>query len=155
MSAETCPYELSVGEAARSSEWNESLRAHVRECGECAASVSVIEWMGGVATQLGRGQPAPDPTFIWLKAEIERRAEEAAPVSRRRLGALAFLSFTVALAGASAVFAIWPEVSAIVSAARTTLAEASPADMTAIATAWLGLPLLLAATYLLVLRPSR
>ena len=80
-------------------------------------------------------------------------------MSRRRLGALAFLSFTVALAGASAVFAIWPEVSAAAEAARTSLltalAEASPVDMTAIATAWLGLPLLLAATYLLVLRPSR
>jgi hypothetical protein len=158
MSAETCPYDFPVTEAARSGEWSESLRAHVCDCRECAESVRVIEWMAGVATQLGRDQPAPDPTFIWLKAEIERRAEEeAVPVSRRRLGALGLLSLTLGLAGASAVLAIWPEVSSAVGAARTWVltmsATTSPADVTVIATAWLGLPLLLAATYLLVLRP--
>lgn len=159
MSGETCQYESAVIEMTRSGQWSESLRAHVCECAECAESGRVTEWMGCVATQLGRNQPASDPTYIWLKAEIERRVIEAGPISRHGLGALDLLSLALGLAGAAAVLAIWPEASVTVSAARswlsTALAETSLADMTAIGTVWLGLPAFLAATYLLVLRPLR
>jgi hypothetical protein len=121
--------------------------------------VRVTEWMGGVATQLGHRQAAPDPSYVWLKAELQRRAQNAVSLSRRRLSSVALLGLALGLACAAAVYAIWPAASAAVSAARTwlliDLAEYSLVDMTVIATAWLGLPLLLVATYLLVLRPLR
>lgn len=159
MSTEPCRHESAVIEAAQSEEWSESLRAHARVCTECAESVRVAVWMGSVARRLGRNRPAPDPTYIWLKAEIERRAEDAAGVSRRGLSALVLLGLTLGIAGAAAVLAIWPGVSATANATRawlsTALAEASLVDMTLIGTVWLGLPLMLVATYLLVLRPLR
>jgi hypothetical protein len=159
MSAEICRYEPDVIEATHSGEWSEHLRSHLRGCAECAESVRVAEWLGGVAIQLGRDQPAPDPTYIWLKAEIERRAEDAAPMLQRTLSPLAFLSLAAGLAGAAAALAVWPQVAATVSAARswlsTAAAETSLVDMTAIGSGWIGLPVLLVVTYLVVFRPSR
>jgi hypothetical protein len=129
----------------------------VRGCIECAESVRVTEWLGVVTTELLRDQPAPDPTYIWLKAEIERRAQESVPTSPGRLTAVAFQGLAAGLAGAAAVLAIWPEAAATLSAARswlsTAMAQTSLVDMTAIGAGWIGLPLLLAATYLLVFRP--
>jgi hypothetical protein len=94
-----------------------------------------------------------------LRAEIDRRVKEKGALSWRQLGVAALLGLAVGLLVAAAVVAVLKEVSLIVivvhTSLSTALAETSLADMTAIGTVWLGLPLLLAATYLLVLRPLR
>lgn len=159
MSDQACPYESAVVDAARTGEWPQSLQAHLCECAECADSARVASWLGEVATRLGRNRSAPDPSYLWLRAEIERRAQAEGALSWRRLGLVSLLGLGVSLAGAAATVAVLPKVLATVVAARVWLsgawAAASAVDMAAIGTAWLGLPMLLAATYLLVLRPPR
>ena len=159
MRAPACPFAVAVLEAARNGQWSESLRSHVCECAQCAETARVAMWMGNVASHLGRDETAPDPTYIWLKAEIEKREQDAARMSLRELAAQTVLNLALTLAAAAALLSIWPQVSATATEARasvlTLLAQSSPADITVIGTIWLGLPLLIVATYLLVFRPSR
>jgi hypothetical protein len=159
MNERACPYEMAVVEAARTGEWTQAQRAHVCACPRCADSAGVTAWMGDVAIRLGRSRPAPDPTYIWLRAEIERRAQEASGPSWLQLGLVNLPGLAVGLIGMTAALAIWRAVTAVAVNARTALsgilAEVSFVDLTVIGSAWLGLPILLAATYLLVLRPLR
>jgi hypothetical protein len=159
MNVTSCSYEAAVTEAARSGQWTKSLRAHVAGCAECGDLARVAEWMGNVATRVVRTQSLPDPTYLWLRAQLEKRVDEARAVPRSRVVALALLSLAVGLLAAAAVLAVLPAVSASVSAAGdwlvAALAASSPALITLIGTSLLGLPCLLVTTYLLVLRPVR
>jgi hypothetical protein len=159
MSDSTCPYEAAVVEAARTGEWVNGLRPHVHRCAECADSARVTAWIGDVAAQLGCHQSARDPTYIWLRAEIERRAKEESASTLRRSGIAAVLALTVAGGSAAAMLAALPPLAGVAITARTwlssALAEIPLVDMALISSGWLGLSLLLAATYLLVLRPLR
>jgi hypothetical protein len=159
MSAKTCQFEPTVAAAARSGQWSKDLRTHVSGCVDCGDAARVAAWMGDVATRLARTQTLPDPTYLWLRAEIERRTREANAVSRLRVSLLALLSLTVGLIVAAAVLAVLPQASVTVSDAMTWLrsapAGAAPDYVALIGTVWLGFPLLLAATYLLVFRPAR
>jgi hypothetical protein len=160
MSTNACPYESEVSAAARSGKWTERLRSHSSECRDCDSLARVAMWMANLATQLGRDNEAlPDPTYVWLKAQIERRAAETCAVSRRRVSSHALVSLAGGLAGSAAVLAALPAVSSAASAALTWLVAAlmrtSSAQITLIGSVWVGLPLFLVATYLLVFRPTR
>lgn len=159
MSDRICMYETMVVEAVRTGEWEDGLRTHVRACAVCTEAARVTEWIGSMATCLGCDRAAPDPAFIWMRAEIERRKQADRSLSWLHLGMLEWLGLAAALVVAAAMLAVLPEVSAIATdmSARlsTVLAETSLVDRTAIGTVWLGLPLVLAAVYLLVLRPLR
>lgn len=156
MSDNTCPYQAAVVEAARTGEWEASLRAHLHQCTQCADSARVTAWFADAATRLGARQPALDPTYIWLRAEIERRTREENASAWRRSGIAAVLALAVAGGGAAAAFAALPRVWAVVqSGLSTALAEAPVVDMTVISSGWLGLLVLLVGTYLVVLRPLR
>jgi hypothetical protein len=159
MSTNECPSVPAVIEAARSGQWSGDLRTHASGCAECGDAARVAVWMGDVATRLARTQTLPDPTYLWLRAEIERRTREANAVSRLRGSLLALLSLTIGLIVAAAVLAVLPQASATVSDAmtwlRTVPAGAAPDYVALIGTVWLGFPLLLAATYLLVFRQAR
>src|SRR5690606_22676547 len=125
----------------------------------CADSVRVTEWIGDAALELGRNQPAPDPTYIWLRAELARRAEAEGTSAWRRIGVAAAQGLALGGLSAAAMLAALPKVAGAVMAVRpdvsAALAQAPLVDMTVIGAVWLGFPLLLAATYLLVLRPLR
>jgi hypothetical protein len=45
----------------------------------------VAELMNRVATACGRNEPAPDPTLIWLKAELARRDQRERKAARLQL----------------------------------------------------------------------
>lgn len=159
MSTGTCVYEAAVVEAARTGEWEKDLRAHLLGCAECTDAARVTAWMQDVSVRLGRDQSARDPTYIWLRAEIERRAREENASALRRSIMAAVPSLAATGISAAAVVAAWPQVAAAAMAARgalsTALAKASLVDITLISSGWLGLSVLLVGTYLLVLRPSR
>lgn len=65
-----CAYESNVLEAAESGRWTESLRAHVASCETCEAAASVAQWMADFAKQDDREHILPDPTVVWLKAQL-------------------------------------------------------------------------------------
>lgn len=159
MSESTCRYEAAVVDAALTGVWEKDLRAHVSRCAECADSARVTAWLEDVATRLGRHESAGDPSYIWLRAEIERRAREENASTLRRSGIAAVLGLAVAGGGAAAVLYAMPQVAAVAMAVRTGLAgvlrKAPLLDLTLISSGWLGLAVLLVGTYLLVLRPQR
>lgn len=159
MSDRACPYETEIVESVRTGDWEESLRAHVRGCAACTESARVARWIADVARYLGRDQPAPDPAYLWLRAAIERRAKVGNALSWGRLGAAALLGLAVGIVSAVAMLAVLPKVSAMTMFTSawlaTAFAETSLVDRTVIGTVWVGLPLLLTAIYLLVLRPVR
>ena len=160
MNEAACPYEAAVVESARTGDWRDGLRAHVRGCAACTEAARVTEWLGAVARNLGRDRSTPDPTYIWLRAEIEKRAQAANEASWRRVVGTALPGFAVGLLGAAALLAILAEVFALGANLSRWLsivfAETSLVDSTLLATTWLGLPLFLAASYLLVFRrPAR
>lgn len=159
MSESTCPYEAAVVAAARTGGWGQDLRVHVPRCGECADTARVTEWMQDAAMRLGRQRSARDPAYIWLRAEIERRAREEKASALRRSGIAAALGLVAAGASAAAVLSAMPEVEAMAASARaalsTALGQAPLVDIAVICSGWLGLSALLGATYLFVLRPLR
>lgn len=152
----TCSFDAAVVEAARTGEWPAGLHEHVQRCAECADSARVTAWLADAAVRLGRARPAPDPTYIWLRAEIEKRAKEEHASIRRRSGIAAVLALAAAGASASAVLAALPRIADGARAGLSAALDGMPlVDITVISSGWLGLLVVLAATYLLVLRPLR
>jgi hypothetical protein len=77
-----CAYESNVIEAAESGRWSESLRGHVASCESCEAAVSVATWMADFSRQDDREHILPDPTVVWLKAQLLRQHATVDLVSR-------------------------------------------------------------------------
>ena len=131
MNVTSCSYEAAVTDAARSGQWTKSLRAHVAGCTECSDLVRVAEWMGNVAARVAQTQSLPDPTYLWLRAQLEKRADQARAMPRSRVVALALSSLVIGSLAAAAVLAVLPAVSVTVSAAGdwlfAALAETPPA----------------------------
>jgi hypothetical protein len=159
MSDRTCSHETAVVESVRTGKWEDGMRSHLHACAVCTEAARVATWIGSVATHLGRDRAAPDPTYIWMRAEIERRKQAERSRSWRRPGMAELLWLAAGLVVAATVLAVLPELSAIATGVSTWLstafAETSLVDRTVIGTVWLGLPLVLVAIYLLVLRPLR
>src|SRR5690606_37182390 len=110
MSEAACSFEAAVVDAARTGEWSAGLREHMHGCAACTESARVTAWLADAAARLGRARPAPDPTYIWLRAEIEKRAKEERASIRRRSGIAAVLALAAAGASAAAVLAALPRI---------------------------------------------
>lgn len=52
--------------------WTDSLRAHVAQCSDCSAAMSVAPYMTELAAVDMREHPLPDPQVVWLKAQLLR-----------------------------------------------------------------------------------
>lgn len=68
-----CRFEAEVIEASRSGLWSDEIRSHVAGCTACEETRTVAAFMNRTAEALGRREAAPDPTLIWLRAELARR----------------------------------------------------------------------------------
>ena len=97
-----CPYETQMAEAVTSGEWSDELRAHADECQSCGETVAVAAFMRHAAGHLGRSEPAPDPTLIWLKSELAARTSE----SKRERGLWFWAGGLTGLATALIVWAV-------------------------------------------------
>ena len=69
---DVCRYERDVLRAVEENEWTDALRAHVAECEECAAAMSVAPWIERFAKIEERDRALPDPAVVWLKAHVMR-----------------------------------------------------------------------------------
>ena len=77
-----CAQEEHVLRAAARGEWNESLRAHVAGCADCAAAAETAPWLTQFASLDDREHLLPDPSIVWLKAKLLRDAVAAERVAR-------------------------------------------------------------------------
>ncbi|HJQ38820.1 MAG TPA: hypothetical protein VKB93_16920 [Thermoanaerobaculia bacterium] len=77
-----CPHETNVMHAAAEDRWTESLRAHVSECADCAAAAAAAPWMTRFSRISDREHILPDPSIIWLKAQLMQGTIDAARATR-------------------------------------------------------------------------
>jgi hypothetical protein len=67
-----CRLEADVIRAAEDDRWTDALRRHVAECADCEAASAVARWMSDFSRVDERQHILPDPTVLWLKAQIMR-----------------------------------------------------------------------------------
>jgi hypothetical protein len=73
MSDEVCRFEPNVLRAVRFDEWTEALRRHVPACEECTAAMTVGPWMRSFAAAPDIDRVLPNPSILWIKAQILQR----------------------------------------------------------------------------------
>lgn len=73
-----CRYEQDVLRG----DWNESLRRHIDGCDECTATASVSAWMTSFANVEDRQHPLPDPTLMYLKAQLLQQTKTVERATR-------------------------------------------------------------------------
>ena len=76
----TCPHEENISNAARTGRWDDSTRAHVKQCAHCREIAGITEWMGNIAGMDAQAAVLPDPEQVFLNAQIAamQRAREKA-----------------------------------------------------------------------------
>jgi len=79
---ESCRFESEVLRAAEEDRWTESLRRHLTECDDCVAAAAAAPWMTRFARTSEREHVLPDPSIVWLKAQLLRGTADVARVSR-------------------------------------------------------------------------
>ncbi|MCU1349331.1 MAG: hypothetical protein JWO56_2361 [Acidobacteria bacterium] len=100
-----CAYEGNVIEAAESGRWSESLRAHVASCESCEAAVAVAKWMDELSRADEREHILPDPTVVWLKAQLLRQ-QTAVDIASRPMHLLQIAAYVI-VAGGWAALLTW------------------------------------------------
>ena len=80
--SEACRRERDVRRAAASGEWTDELRAHAASCADCDAAASVAPWMARFAAVPDREHILPDPSVVWLKAQLMRNIVVAERATR-------------------------------------------------------------------------
>ena len=107
-----CRYEPDVLHAVKEDRWNESLRAHVTECADCAAAAAAAPWMTRFARLSDREHVLPDPSIVWLKAQLLQGTADAARAARPMTIAQLYAYFVVASGWAAVLTWKWSAVQA-------------------------------------------
>jgi hypothetical protein len=103
----TCRHEKDISNAARTGRWDDSKRAHVKQCAHCREIVGITEWMGNIAGRDAQEAVLPDPEHIFLNAQIAAR-QRAQEKALRPLDIAEFVvSSIVVLALAAGVLWAW------------------------------------------------
>lgn len=77
-----CAHETNVLHAAAEDGWTDVLRGHVSECADCAAAAAAAPWMSRFSRISDREHILPDPSIVWLKAQLMRGTADAARIAR-------------------------------------------------------------------------
>ena len=75
-----CSHEETISYAARTGCWDDSTRAHVKQCAHCREIAGIAEWMGSIARSDAQEALLPDPEHVFLNGQIaaQQRAREKA-----------------------------------------------------------------------------
>ena len=136
MNHEGCEREMELIGALRRGDLPDDLRDHARSCADCSEAAKVSVWMNALASSAGRQSAPPDPTVLYLKAQImatlpgEQRTLQPLHLLQRvafalvglgwavrltwKWDAIQNLSFDRALAGAIGGAALSPSLIALV-----------------------------------------
>jgi hypothetical protein len=86
MNLRTCSFEKEITQALKSGHWPEGcapeLRAHVDACAQCRDLVLVTQAFQQARSESAKEAPLGAPGLIWWKAQLRRRREATARVSR-------------------------------------------------------------------------
>lgn len=96
--SDRCRFEADVTRAAMRGVWTDELRSHAASCDDCAAAASVAPWMTKFATIADREHLLPDPSVLWLKAQL-LRASAAAERVARPMNQVQIFAYVVVAAG--------------------------------------------------------
>ncbi|HYO76450.1 MAG TPA: hypothetical protein VE010_08305 [Thermoanaerobaculia bacterium] len=80
--SEACRFEVHVLRAVREDRFTESLRAHLAECDQCVAAMSVEPWLDEFARVDVREHMLPDPSVLWLKAKLLQNSADVRRATR-------------------------------------------------------------------------
>lgn len=97
-----CEQERFVRRAAAENRWTDALREHARECSDCNAAALAAPFMSLFARTDERQHILPDPSVVWLKAQI-LGATVAAERAARPLNLIQVVAYVVVAAGWAAV----------------------------------------------------
>ena len=145
MNTKPCPFEEAVAAAARSGQWSLELQTHRDGCLTCAELTLVVAALATDAEELAAiDAPLPDPTPIWLRAQLASREQQFQRATRAIVWVQrAAVAVTLAV-GLAFVPGLWN----LVKGAFTSLDLSSPvADLPRAA----GSPLLVIVVSMLVL----
>lgn len=100
--SERCAQESHVTRSYSEGNPSESLRAHVATCDDCSAAAAIAPFMSSFSRTADRQWRLPDPSVIWLKAQLLRGNVMADRVSRP-LNILQMLTYVIVAGGWAAV----------------------------------------------------
>jgi hypothetical protein len=107
-----CIQEENVLRAAAEDRWTDALRRHVTECADCNAAASAAPWMTRFSRISDREHILPDPSVVWLKAQLLKGTADLARVSRPITIAQLFAYFAVAAGWAAVLTWKWTALQA-------------------------------------------
>jgi hypothetical protein len=99
---EACRHEPQVRRAASEDRWTEALREHVKTCADCAAAAAAAQFMNRLMRLDERPRSLPDPSVVWLKAQLLRGSAIAARAARP-LNILQMIAYTAVAVGWTSV----------------------------------------------------
>ncbi len=68
--SEACRHEPHVIRAAAEDRWSDALREHVKTCQDCAIAALAAPFMNRLSRIDARQKKLPDPSVVWLKAQL-------------------------------------------------------------------------------------
>jgi hypothetical protein len=141
---DSCRFESDVLRAASEDRWTESLRRHLTECDDCVAAAATAPWMSRFARVSDREHVLPDPSIVWLKAQLLRGTADAARVSRPMTIVQLFAYFVVASGWAAVLTWKWEAVAAWVRSFTPTGLVANAARAESLSISFFAIVLVLA-----------
>ncbi len=103
----SCPQEANVSDAARTGCWNDSTKAHVKQCPHCREIAWIAEWMHMIARNETSDHILNEPELIFLNAQIAAMREAREKALRPLLIAEFVVRVAVMLALAAGVLWAW------------------------------------------------
>lgn len=80
--SEACRHEPHVLRAANEDRWTDALRDHVKTCQDCAIAALTAPFMRRLARVDERQKKLPDPSVVWLKAQLLAGSAAADRIAR-------------------------------------------------------------------------
>lgn len=80
--SDSCRFQSDVMRAAADDRWTDELREHLVACRDCTAAAAVAPWMDRFARISDREHILPDPSLVWLKAQLLRGKADVARATR-------------------------------------------------------------------------
>jgi len=100
--SEACRHEPHVIRAANEDRWTDALREHVKTCEDCAIAALAAPFMHRLARVDERQKKLPDPSVVWLKAQL-LAGSAVADRAARPLNIVQMFAYGVVAAGWAAL----------------------------------------------------